>query len=159
MISKKISIILDEGRDNKVLVQWIDSTVYSNGDLEVEVEYSIHTKGYGHTEENPNLIWGHYFDDYKKAKGTFQYYKSEGENFRNIVKDIEKTVNAWENDVDTWIDHESSLEFLSICNGNEDEVWTFQGDGYRCLEDEYKKSCLDSFVTFEEYVIYDSQNW
>ena len=31
MISKKISKILEEGRDNKVLVQWIDVTVYGEG--------------------------------------------------------------------------------------------------------------------------------
>ena len=160
MISKKISTILDEGMDNKVLVQWIDSTVYSNGDLEVDVEYSIHTKGYGHTEENPNLIWGHYFDDYKSAKNTFLYYKEiEGKNFRNIVEDIKKCVSIWENDSNTWIDHESSFGYLSICNGNDDEVWTFQGEGYTELENEFRNTCLDSFIDFEDYVIYSSQNW
>ena len=90
MISKKISKILEEGRDNKVLVQWIDVTVYGEGkdndDIEIDVEYSIHTKGYGHTEENHNLIWGSYFDDYKRAKGTFEYYSYDNDNFRDIVK-------------------------------------------------------------------------
>ena len=156
---KKVTI-LEEGMDNKVLVQWLEFTAWDSGEAEVDIEYSIHTKGINHTDENHDLIWGHYFgDDYKHAKGTFQYYRHDGENFRNIIKDIENTVEAWKDDENTWINCESNLEFLSICNGNEDEVWTFQGDGYRELENEFKNSCLDSFVDFEDYVIYSSQNW
>ena len=156
---KKVTI-LDEGMDNKVLVQWLEVTTWDCGETEVDIEYSIHTKGANHTEEEYDLVWGQYFgDDYKHAKGTFQYYRHDGENFRNIIKDIKSTVEAWKDDENTWINHEYHLDFLSICNGNEDEVWTFQGDGYRYLEQEYKDSCLDSFVDFEDYVIYSSQNW
>lgn len=165
MISKKISKILEEGRDNKVLVQWIDVTVYGEGkdndDIEIDVEYSIHTKGDGHTEENHNLIWGSYFDDLKRAKGTFEYYSYDNDIFRDIVKDAKDFANKWYEEQDPFaIDHNPYLEFLSICpNGDIDNVYVFEGDGYRYLENEYKNSCLDSFITFEEYVIYDSQNW
>lgn len=160
MESKKIVTILDEGMDNKVLVQWIDATVWTNGELEVEVEYSIHTKGVNHTDEEYDLIWGHYFDDLKRAKGTFQYYKSEGENFRNLVKDIQNYCEKWYEKQDPYaIYHNPYLEYLSICNGNIDEVYAFQGDGYRDLEKEFRDSCLDSFIDFEDYVIYCSQEW
>ena len=161
METKKMVNILDEGRDNKVLVQWIKATAWTNGELEIEVEYSIHTKGINHTDEDYDLVWGMYFDDLKRAKGTFQYYKSEGENFRNIVKDIKDFSDKWYEEQDPYaIDHNSSLEFLAISpNGNIDETYVFQGDRYRELEKEYRDSCLDSFVSFEDYVIYSSQEW
>lgn len=51
--------ILEEGKNDKVLVKW---------NRETRTEYSVHTWNLDKTE----LIWGHYFDDINDAKKYFE---------------------------------------------------------------------------------------
>lgn len=66
MMNKKYTI-LEEGKDNKVLVKWDRG---ENG-----VEYSVHTLSL-----NDELIWGHYFmGDIESAVNYFKQYKKDGD--------------------------------------------------------------------------------
>lgn len=60
--------ILEEGIDNKVLVEWNRQkcSAYPLGK-----EYSVHTMNDGF------LIWGHYFNDLKDAEEYFKVYRKE----------------------------------------------------------------------------------
>lgn len=51
--------ILEEGRNDKVLVKW---------NRETRTEYSVHTWDL----DRENLIWGHYYNDLEDAKEYFE---------------------------------------------------------------------------------------
>lgn len=59
--------ILEEGKDNKVLVEWERG---SNFYYEDGREYSVHT-----ISLQGNLIWGHYFRKEADAREYFKQYK------------------------------------------------------------------------------------
>ena len=154
-MSKRISTILDEGIDRKVFVKW---TSKEDNDF---IEYSIHTKGINHTNDDHDLNCGMYFygDEYERWHHYFEAMYKPDSNAYQFREAIEKTVDSFVYDDSCWIEHDYRLEFLSICNGNEDEVYSFQGDGYRYLEDDYNKSCVKDYISFEDYIIYTSQDW
>ena len=64
----KKSEILEYGNYDKVLVRWHKSNN--------TIEYSVHTLGLYHTEEEHDLISGHYFgEDYATCNEYFSQYR------------------------------------------------------------------------------------
>lgn len=80
---KKTSMIMEKGIDNKVFVKWTN-------DLDDSIEYSVHTTGINHKEDDHDLIWGHYYgDDFKSCIEYFNQYRRIDDNTYKLVNTVD----------------------------------------------------------------------